>query len=253
MSISVVQYVSSAAQTTATSASATISSTGTGNCLVVVVFTEDAIGTAPTVSSVQIGGVADNFSSAATTPSAGGNLRTDLWVDRNALSGQTSVTVNLTSTTSFSSWEFKVYEISGLDTASPVDKTSTNNTAGASWTSGTTATTTAASEIWIGAVFCGNTATGPSSPWTNHNSGSSTDIDGFQIVSSMGTATYSGTQSSSGAVAAAVITLKGFTNVTSTGSVALPRMALSATVLGGDTTTSGSVTLKTMVLASTDS
>jgi len=70
----------------------TISATGTGNCLVVFFGAADTV-TAPTVSGITLGGAAGNFAQAA---GAGGGTHIDaeIWTDRNAASGQTSVVIS---------------------------------------------------------------------------------------------------------------------------------------------------------------
>ena len=196
------------------SLSVTLSATTAGNCLVVCFSTGDL----SSVSSVQVGSSTDNFAQLATVTDSGSSVSAFIWADPNCAGGQTSVTVTL----STSDWLLiDVYEFSGVKTSSPLDKSSTGSGTGStSWSSGTTGTTTQASEAWVGtaiALQSGNNAlTGPSPPWTNSAEMDQargkfnymSQMSGYQVASSTGTATYSGTDANSAFDwAAAVVTL----------------------------------------------
>jgi hypothetical protein len=105
-----------------------------------------------------------------------------------------------------------VYEISQIIA---LDVTSTHQTtSGTTWTSNSV-TTNYASEFWVGLGQGDSTLTGPSSPWTNtayNNLGGSgiSAIGGYQVVSSAGSASYSGTNSPSQGITALVATFAFF-------------------------------------------
>jgi hypothetical protein len=240
MAITLVQHSSATAQYTSGSSATPMatfgSNTTAGNCLIAVFSFTNSSSLSPTLTSVTTNGTAENWAD------SGASLPADnffMYVDPNTGGGQTVVDVAFafggTATTSNSiAIMIDIFEVSGLTTSSVVDKwqSNLNTSAGTSWTSNATSTTTEATEIWIGAVNPGNntanqtfTITGPSSPWTNEaqlsasiqNGGSGTShkyyaaqMCGYQIVSSIGTATYSGTNTGSDVFYdAGVVTLKG--------------------------------------------
>ena len=133
-----------------------------------------------------------------------------------ALTTSNSITVSFTHSVQYIN--VSNFSVSGLLTASPVDKTSTSTGTSTSVSSGTTGTTTQASELLIGALgidFSGNgTATlTPGSGYAalpaNAISGSWGIYPEYEIVSSTGA--YSATGTMSGNVndwAAAIVTYK---------------------------------------------
>lgn len=208
---------------TAAGTSLTLSSATTaGNCLIVG-FTDE--GGASSVSAVKLGGAAGNFAqlvSAAGAPGKAGEVLAVLWADPNCAGGQTAVAVTAPGATHPTLW---AAEFSGIVSASPLDKQAgTTGTAG-TWSSGNTATTTQATELWVGAAClgsAGSTGTGPSSPWTNvtvNDSSGDTMFYGYNIVSSTGAAVYTGSMSGTGGWAAAVATLKGAASASVSGTV----------------------------------
>jgi len=205
MTISVVQ-TKAANSLTVTLASPTTA----GNCLIVCVASLNAT-TPASISGITLGGSADNFAAAVSNTAQ--TASAFIWVDPNCAGGQTSVVISGSHlTVSAGNGGVIVYEVSGLAASSVADKTSSSNAAsGTTWTSAATATTTQASEFWVGVADAFNPV-GPSSPWSNTAAGTSA-IAGQQIVSSTGTATYNGTCTNTGPVAAAVATFKA--NVTS--------------------------------------
>lgn len=183
--------------------------TTAGNCLVALIS-----GTNGTVSGVKLGGAAGNWALQASNTTA---CDVEIWADPNCAGGQTSVAV--TSSTG-GGITCQVYEFSGVVLASPLDKTANNSASSTSWTSTATATTTLASEAWVGVVGTadsGLTLSGPASPWNNSSSltatskgGNVQSLSGYQITSSTGAATYAGTGTSAGfPYGAVVVTLKG--------------------------------------------
>ena len=196
------------------------SPTTAGNCLVVAAVTT-SVGTATTVSGVTLGGSADNFGSLYSegNPATSNSVLT-WWADPNCAGGQTSVVVSTAGGSGTGYIAASVFEVSGLastlgallDQSSGNDHTASNVT---SFTSNATGTTANPNELWLGLVGSYNlhpTFTGPSSPWNNlaqqTTNAALSSLAGYQIVSSTGTATYSGTMTSADYVAA-VITLNG--------------------------------------------
>src|SRR6185437_3767951 len=190
--------------TSANTLTVTIPSTTAGNCLIVCVGSFNST-TPATISGITLGGSADNF--AAATSNNSQTAAVFIWCDPNCAGGQTSVVISGSNLVVGSgTGGVVIYEVSGLATASVVDKVSNSSAGvGSTFTSGTTATTTVANEFWVGIGIGSNGgATGPSSPWANTTPGGGACVAGQQIVSSTGTATYSGSISFAAADAGAV-------------------------------------------------
>lgn len=192
------------------------------NCLVVKVVTTNGT-TDSTVGSVTLGGLPDNFGSLASFGTGASAAITSFWADPSCAGGQTAVAVTTTGG-SGNGWVYVyVEEVLGLAAtlAGLLDKSAgtSSTTSSTSWSSGATATTTQANEFWTGIGYNGSasTITGPSSPWTNESSQGSAPIviSGYQVTTTTGAATYSGTAGTSGHWAAAVVTLKAATSGTS--------------------------------------
>lgn len=175
-----------------------------GNCLVALIG-DAADTTIGTVSGITLGGSADNWAQVIAT-TTGAHALAAGWADPACAGGQTAVAVTLTGGSGDRLFMY-VFEFSGL--SGTLDASSAGNNAfAASWTSGASGTTEQASEVAFG-ITCGaaNTTgaaglTGPSSPWVNlaqqSLSGSAHTKDaiaGYQILSSAGAVTYSGTAS----------------------------------------------------------
>ena len=200
MTISVVHTTASNTLTT------TIPSTTAGNCLVVCI---NSFSTgAQSVSGVTLGGVADNFAGLKTVGGGANAPLTAIWADPNCAGGQTSVVVAGTNLNPGSGdGGIVIFEISGLVASSVLDKSASATGSSAAFSSGATATTTVASEIFIGTADAAPTIAGPASPWTNTVNAGSAAVAGWQVVSSTGAATYAGT-CAAGTWSAAVVTLK---------------------------------------------
>lgn len=201
---------------TSTSLTVTLtSSTTAGNCLVVAVGAAgNSVGT---VSGITLGGAAGNFASAVAVAGPGSLSDSEIWTDQNCAGGQTSVAITMSSLISGELFA-SVYEFSGILTSAAVDKTSTGTTSGAApFSSGTTATTTSPTELYVGITAEDGVTgiTGPSSPWINTallGATTKTGMAGYQIVSATGTATYSGTYSGTSFGGTVVATIKGVFN-----------------------------------------
>lgn len=196
------------------------SNTTSGNCLVVCAHVDAGNGAA--VSGITLGGAAGNFASAVALNTGTSGNGEAIWTDQGCAGGQTSIVISLSGGAGNGFLLGIAYEFSGLLTTGAVDQSSSNALANVtSWSSNATGTTTQASEIFVG--MCGGSGVsvtpvlaGPASPWVNvaNVNGTADDdtlIAGYDIVSSTGTATYSGTVSSGGNQygAALVVTLRG--------------------------------------------
>lgn len=198
------------------------SPTVAGNALIVILAASGTTSNPTSITSITIGGSADNFSQLSTFGSGSDAAIGAAWLDLNCVGGQTSVVITAAGGTGTLALMASVYEWSGLYPVTPFDQTAgTVGTGATSWSSGATPTTVQASELWIGCGFTTSTAsgpptiTGPSSPWTNlaqvnQAQGSFNDqfVSGYQVVAATGTATYAGTISSASDWIAKVITLR---------------------------------------------
>lgn len=214
MTINIVQF-----QTFGDALSGSFSNpTSAGNCVIVFINVfNNTDGDTPSTSGCTLGGSGGNFTKAAEAVSgySGTNYAlATIWVNPGCAGGQTAIGLTGNNLQYNADYGIMIMEVSGLAAASVVDKTSTgNNEASTSWSSGTTATTTIPSELWVGASTpTGGSISNPGSPWTvdTYTGGIG---NGYQIVSSTGTATFSGTQGAN-AWAAAVVTLKSAPNPT---------------------------------------
>src|SRR6185312_2588588 len=144
--------------------------TGAGHGLVVMV-SGTAVTTDPTVSGITLGGSADHFAVAASVGGTTSASVTTCWLDLNCAGGQTSVVITTTGSSGAAAVHATVYEFDNLLTASAFDKTASVATTTSSWSSGATATTSQAAEIYVGQVIIvGSSApviTGPAGPWAN--------------------------------------------------------------------------------------
>jgi len=195
--------------------------TTAGNALIVILASSGTTTNPTSVSSITLGGSAGNFVSVSTFGSASDAAIGATWLDLNCVGGQTSVAITMSGGSGTIATLATVYEWSGLVAASAFDKTSGGVSAGStSWTSGTTAAVSQPSELLIGGSFVtvsgsSPTITGPTSPWNNLSQvsqaqGSFNDawMSGYQVISSGGTATYSGTVSPSSQSISQVNTFK---------------------------------------------
>jgi hypothetical protein len=186
------------------------SGTSAGSCLVVGVGDRNSIAVC-TVTAVKLGGAADNFGSSAAILGGGsgsGNTVTSLWVDAGCAAGQTAVAATLSNS---SDPVIFAFEIAGL-ISSPLDQTAASgSSSGSSYSSGSTATTSQPSEIWLGMAYTIVASPGSPSGYTNTSqsgSGTGRGIAGWQVVTSTGAAVYNSTIGATEQHSAAVLTLK---------------------------------------------
>ena len=230
MAISVVQ------STKFTGASGSfVSNTTAGNCVVVCVADNGAT-TAATVTAVTLGGSAGNFAQAKSASSSTTQLSA-IWVDKNCAGGVKTIAVTISNG---SDPIVFIYEISGIDTVSPLDQTAGTTGSSTSWSSGATATTSQASEIFIGTASVHDVGTvTPPGAYTNQAVTAGANainqaVAGFDIVAATGTATYAGTENLTEKWSAVVITLKAAgagTNVSiSPATIQVPAQAVTPSV-----------------------
>lgn len=200
MAITVVQTASGGTTGSSVSVSFTDNVTS-GNCVIAAISDYADTHSGNTISSVELGSSADNWVAAKASQSQWGAA---IWVDPDSAGGNN--TVNITLANSATSCHVDIYEISGLAASSVTDKTSSSSGTGTSYTSGTTGTTTQAHEFWVGTTS-GLINTFPSG-WTE------LDYSCYDIVSSTGTATFSGTLQTTADWDAVVVTLLPATNIT---------------------------------------
>jgi hypothetical protein len=182
--------------------------TTAGNALIVVLASGGTTTNPSSISSITLGGSADHFAQVSTFGSGSDPAIGAVWLDLNCAGGQTSVVITASGGTGSLATTASVYEFAGLYPVSSFDQTAGSAGTATSWSSGASPTTTQATEFWVGGIFLIDsgtpTLTGPSSPWTNlaqvnqaQGSFNARWMSGWQIVSSTGTATYSGTSSTS--------------------------------------------------------
>lgn len=208
-----------------------------GNCVIACISASsatDGAGSQPTISSVKTNASADNWAVAKSLNDTTNCCLCAVYADPNTVGGTTNVVTAFTfvgaGTNNPNAAMVDVFEVSGLLTSSVVDLThaSAIGASGTAWSSGASGTTGQGSEFIVGMALGtvlagganGPTLTGPSAPWTNETAQTEnpsvfgtvygvTHMAGYQIVTSTGTFTYSGTQSPSEAYDAIVVTLKG--------------------------------------------
>lgn len=192
------------------------SATTSGNCLII---TAGATAGTAGVTGITLGGGADNWHSDVHSRDTGGVVAVDIdiWSDPSCAGGQTAVVLSYPTTGSHSACD--VWEVSPLLASLPADKSaSAPGGSSTSYDSGPTATTSQASEFWVGAAVTisgssGNPVlAGPGGSWVNQtqvNIGSlGSYVAGEQITTGTGAADYSGTIDRASFWAAAVVTYK---------------------------------------------
>ncbi len=215
---------------TSTTGTITIPATHAGNLLVVVIGGIDQTAGA---SNVKLGTTA--MTKAVGGINTGGPQSIEIWYLANIPAGQTTVTYTYGSAVDNGA---VVAEYSGIATTSPLDVTASNVTSGASATlsTGTTANTAAANELWIGAF--GDNTTGTFAAPTGGTFYNQTAGNGSQIGLADSTTNSAGpaTMGCTGANdwwAGAIAVFKPVAStptVTSTSPASLPQGATSQTV-----------------------
>lgn len=261
-----VQSVTALNSVLSTSVTATIAPTKAGNTIIVCA--------ACNAGTLSITDSASQSYSTATTITGTVAQTSKIFYFPNTAAGVTSVTISSTSSTDL---DLIVTEYSGILTASPLDKTSTNGQlASTSWTSNATATTTQGSELLIGSCM-GNlhntttftAGTGWTAVATVLSTRGGANLELFmedQVVSSTGTYAATGTTSQNDNEYASIATFKYVTpnmvtpiNTATTiksGSGTLRKLAIntigtgSANVILYDNTTNSGTIIATVSLTS---
>jgi hypothetical protein len=185
MAIAVVQAV---AKNTLTS---TISATGAGNGLIVCI---NSFGSSPSITSVKLGTANLTQASAKLISTT---TFTESWIYylANIAGGQTSVAVagsNLS--VDSTNGGIDIIEVSGLLTASMLDKSPAGGSGtSTAWSSGSSGTLSQANEIVIGTA-CGFNMVSPAG-WTMVSGGGTGRRTGYKIVSATTAQTFNGTMS----------------------------------------------------------
>jgi hypothetical protein len=194
-----VSFIQAASGSTTVSSTVTVTlstPTTAGNCLIACVANGNGAPLA-FVSSATLGGAADNWAALKTSGDVNNGAEVlSVWADPNCAGGQTSVVINCTGGGATTlAW---VFEFSGVLISSVLDQFATfDSVAGSNATfSVTTGVTAQASEVAVGCVYGFNqTITGPGAPWVNESllafSGRNL-LASYNILSSTGTVTYSG-------------------------------------------------------------
>jgi hypothetical protein len=190
--------------------------TTAGNCVVVFIFTYALSGQAITTTGVTLGGSAGNFQQAVavqTTPVSGDTEYLAAWFDPDCAEGQTAVVASVTNATwqgEYTGTGLILMELSGVASSSALDVTS-KSAAGATGTaanSGTTAGTSVAGEMALGAAVPAATFTGYDGSYTNVTMSNSC-VAGHMPVANAGTAvSYTATCNEDNVYGAIAFTLK---------------------------------------------
>ncbi|HEY2090127.1 MAG TPA: hypothetical protein VGH54_29415 [Mycobacterium sp.] len=190
--------VQSAGNTGANTVTVTLgAATTAGNCLVACIGMGSGVGLA-SVSSVTLGGAGDNWAALkAAGDLTNGAEQLAVWADPNCAGGQTNVTVTVPGVAVTLAY---VFEASGIAASSVLDQFGTADSGGTAsgpaFSVSTGGATAQASELAVACAYGYNTTvTGPSSPWVNTATLTSTARTlqaGYNVLSSAGTVTYAG-------------------------------------------------------------
>ncbi len=225
MAISLVQHKSGTSATN--TVTIPLSSTGSGNALIVVANNAIQAGTDADLASVTLGGSGTGFASRLFVNGDPNNGAVSIWANFSIAGGQTSLVV--TAGTGNTPVMADVYEVSGGLNA--LDRTVSHvvSATGASWTSNATAVLSRSAEFAVGVVMGWNNAvgaltfTGPGGSWTNESQLSPatgvSQLSGYQITTTTGALTYSGTANTTGTNLNYVAAVAAFVTGTTLGNV----------------------------------
>ena len=204
MGLALVQHAQGEAN--ANTVTVTLSATGAGNALIVCCSTGALTGNETDLTSVTLGGSGTGFSSQASLTGTTPPTALSVWANYKIAGGQTSLVA--TAPSGQTPVTLDVYEVSGG--LAGIDQSTSNyvNGTGAAWTSNATGTTKYPAEFWVGIMAGFNngsgtpTITGPASPWTSEAQQNIVtgvfEMSGYQITSTAGAATFSGTSTLTG-------------------------------------------------------
>ena len=206
MAISLVQHKSGTSATN--TVTVTLSSTGSGNALIVVASYAILAGTGPQLSSVTLGGSGTGFSSQVYfSGDSANNGSLAIWANYSIAGSQTSLVV--TAPAGNTPIAVDVYEVSGgLNALDKAPAPVAVQASGATFASPSTGLLSRTAEFAVGVVFGWNNAgtgftfTGPASVWTNEAqltpSTFTGQLSGYQITTTNVALTYSGTTNTTG-------------------------------------------------------
>ena len=170
--------------------------TTAGNCVVVFIFTYALASQTITTTGITLGGSAGNFQQAIsvqTTPVGGDTDYLAAWIDPDCAGGQTAIVASVTNATwqgIYTGTGLIIMELSGVAASFPLDVTSASppGATGSVANSGTTAGTSVAGEMALGAAIDAETFTAGDSSYTNVTMGSPIScLAGYMPVPSAGT------------------------------------------------------------------
>ena len=204
MSLALVQHAQNKANSN--TVTVTLAATGAGNTLIVC-YWGDLTGTDTDLAGVTLGGSGTGFASQASLVSSAVNGGiVSVWANYSIAGGQTSLVA--TAPSGNNPITVDAYEVSGGLTG--VDRSASNyvNGTAAAWTSGATGATVYPAEFWVGIMGGYNNAgatptlSGPGSPWTSETAQSPVTgefgFSGYQITTTAGAATWSGSSNMTG-------------------------------------------------------
>lgn len=219
-------YLVQSAQATTTTSPGTVTlpaSTRAGNTLVALASIRNTGATNATLSSVTLGGLADNFGHLADFGATGTEGHLWWYADPLCAGGQTAVAFTTTGGAGTEALTMSVLEVGGLiplpavPASVDVSAGSASASASAAWTSGLPGDTSWGAELILGGVVSSGTTTvtGPVWPWVNLAEQSSGTVAStlFSYVLNTGVIdiAYSGTLSASLTWSAGIVTLPGLT------------------------------------------
>ena len=190
--------------------------TTAGNCVVVFIFTYALSSQTITTTGITLGGSAGNFQQAVavqTTPVAGDTEYLAAWFDPDCAGGQTAVVASVTNATwqgEYTGTGLILMELSRVASSSALDVTSKSapGATGTAANSGTTAGTSVAGEMALGAAVPAAAFTGYDGSYTNVTTSNSC-VAGHMAVANAGTAvSYTATCNEDNVYGAIVFTLK---------------------------------------------
>ena len=170
--------------------------TTAGNCVVVFIFTYALASQTITTTGITLGGSAGNFAQAIsvqTTPVSGDTDYLAAWYDPDCAGGQTAIVASVTNATwqgEFTGTGLIIMELAGVASSFPLDVTSASppGATGSVANSGTTAGTSVAGEMALGAAIDAETFTSGDSSYTNVTMGSPIScLAGYMTVANAGT------------------------------------------------------------------
>ena len=234
MTITRVQGNARGTWSSGTSFTVTLASTPTNGNSLVLTTALRGITQIWTISSVSQPGA--TWSKQESQSSGGGGSPghdTEIWLASNVQGASATITVNLTGLGSLRVGVANVAEYSGLSNDNPLDKTATNSGTGETTDTGTTATTSQASELWVGSIYAVNAQSSPTNGFTlldgalQDNSASNAYLE--KIVAATGTANSGTSQGFNSLWLGAMTTFKASLNVVATDALRVNDFAIHRT------------------------